>query len=97
MNIGVHVAFQTRVFSGQTPRSGPAGSCGGSVLSFLQTLHMVLHGGCISLYFQKMWYRVGGVPLLHTFSSLGIFLVHVFGPCYYKTMLINDVGPIKRS
>lgn len=63
----------------------------------LQTLHTVLHGGCISLYFQKMWYRVGGVPLLHTFSSLGSFLVHIFGLCYYKTVLINDVGPIKRS
>ena len=30
MNIGVHVSFQIRVFSGYMPRSGIVGSCGNS-------------------------------------------------------------------
>ena len=33
MNIGVHVSFQIMVFSGYVPRSGPAGSYGGSIFS----------------------------------------------------------------
>ena len=35
MNIGVHVSFRIRVFSGYMPRSGIAGSYGNSIFSFL--------------------------------------------------------------
>ena len=34
MNIGVHVSFQIRVFSGYTPRSRIAGSYGNSTFGF---------------------------------------------------------------
>ena len=36
MNIGVHISFRIRVFSGYMPRSGIAGSYGISIFSFLR-------------------------------------------------------------
>ena len=48
VNTGVHVSFQMRVliFPEYNPRSGTAGSYGGSVFNFLRSLHTVLRSDC---------------------------------------------------
>ena len=67
MNIGVHVSFRIRVFSGYTPRSGIAASHGSSIFSF--------EGTSIEFFIVAVSIRipinsVGGFLFIHTLSSI---------------------------
>ena len=54
-NSGVHISFQTKLFSRYMPRSGTAGLYANFTFSFLRNLYTVLHCGCLSLHSPPVW------------------------------------------
>ena len=66
MNIGVHVSFRIRVFSGYTPRSGIAASHASSIFSFEGTSILF---STVAAPNYILGNTVGGFSFFHTLSS----------------------------
>ena len=82
MNVGVHISFQSMVFSTHMPRSGIVGSYSSSIFSFLRNLHTVLHSA-VPIYIptnkcRRLSFSPHPLQCLFSYSSKGTLFKKFF-------------------
>ena len=93
---GVHVSFQIIVISNCMLRSGTAGSCDSSSLSFLRDPHTVLHSNCSDLQYHHQCGRVAFSPyilqhlLLVDFAWMAILSRNMILHCSFDLHFCNS-------